>query len=500
MEWARIRKGQTVVIVALCMLALVAFVGLAVDGGSTLLQRRTMQNAADAGALAAIQVMQEGGIAVTCVNSAGNATTCHPTYLVTSHDVVAKASQFVAANAGGTTGSATPTAVVEYHLMAGAPGCASGCYQAAVDSSTQTVPDWADGVRVTASIQNPTTFARAVNISTIPVSAPAATRVYATCPVAADPGPTLPFTRFRPALEEEMLTSGNDRLHAYRFWTSTPDFNGSWKDTLSFRHYSFNNYRASGAADYNTQLLTGFDTRRGLPSSGGVGPNYNKTGMSGCPSGTSNCADMGRQKGDDDDLSQDLSNWIYWNWNGTIVLTSTWPSGAGVGSRTGDWAESYKPGDLGNNLASPITDLIARDGFTTPLSGAPFNLGKAVDRTVYVWGPSRSAFLAAGSSDSTVAQKWVDPVPPGHGNGGQDGQFTDITVLQRANGNYETSGNDSIDRVRFTWAYKFRFYAALQSNNSAVYGLFLAQDEPGPQPGSCTWLPGVGVYSRLSDP
>src|SRR5690242_3236256 len=76
MEWARNRKGQTVVIVALCMLALVAFVGLAVDGGSSLLQRRTMQNAADAGALAAIQVMQEGGIAVTCVNSSGTATTC----------------------------------------------------------------------------------------------------------------------------------------------------------------------------------------------------------------------------------------------------------------------------------------------------------------------------------------------------------------------------------------------------------------------------------------
>ena len=283
MKSARTRKGQTVVIVALCLLALVAFVGLAVDGGSTLLQRRTMQNAADAGALAAIQVMQEGGVAVTCVNSSGTATTCHPTYLVTSHDVVAKAGQFVAANAGGTTGSATPTALVEYHLMAGAPGCASGCYQAAVDSSTQTVPDWADGVRVTASIQNPTTFARAVNISTIPVSAPAATRCMPPARWRRIPAPPCLSTRFRPALEEEMLTSGNDRLHAYQFWTSQPDFNGSWKDTLSFRHYSFNNYRANGAADYNTQLLTGFDTRRGLPSSGGVGPNYSKNGMSGCP-------------------------------------------------------------------------------------------------------------------------------------------------------------------------------------------------------------------------
>ena len=43
------RKGQTVVIVALGLVALVALVALGVDGGSTLLQRRNMQNGADAG-------------------------------------------------------------------------------------------------------------------------------------------------------------------------------------------------------------------------------------------------------------------------------------------------------------------------------------------------------------------------------------------------------------------------------------------------------------------
>ncbi|HEX6607475.1 MAG TPA: pilus assembly protein TadG-related protein, partial [Chloroflexia bacterium] len=65
MNSRRVVKGQTVVIVALCALALLAFVGLAVDGGSTLLQRRTMQNGADAGALAAVQAMTAPGIAVS---------------------------------------------------------------------------------------------------------------------------------------------------------------------------------------------------------------------------------------------------------------------------------------------------------------------------------------------------------------------------------------------------------------------------------------------------
>src|SRR5215210_5473266 len=45
-------RGQAMVLIALCMLALVAFVGLAVDGGSLYLQRRTAQNAADGASLA----------------------------------------------------------------------------------------------------------------------------------------------------------------------------------------------------------------------------------------------------------------------------------------------------------------------------------------------------------------------------------------------------------------------------------------------------------------
>ncbi|MBN1921696.1 MAG: hypothetical protein JW892_10655 [Anaerolineae bacterium] len=45
-------EGQTLVIVALALLGLIALVALAVDGGNLMAERRHMQNAADAGALA----------------------------------------------------------------------------------------------------------------------------------------------------------------------------------------------------------------------------------------------------------------------------------------------------------------------------------------------------------------------------------------------------------------------------------------------------------------
>lgn len=53
----KVRPGQAMVIVALASLVLIAFAGLAIDGGSMYTQRRNAQNAADAAALAATAVM-----------------------------------------------------------------------------------------------------------------------------------------------------------------------------------------------------------------------------------------------------------------------------------------------------------------------------------------------------------------------------------------------------------------------------------------------------------
>lgn len=53
----RARRGQSALIVALAILALIAVVGLAVDGGSMYTERRKAQNAADSGAMAATRLL-----------------------------------------------------------------------------------------------------------------------------------------------------------------------------------------------------------------------------------------------------------------------------------------------------------------------------------------------------------------------------------------------------------------------------------------------------------
>lgn len=67
---ARSRKGQVLVVVALALVALVGIVALAVDGGHVYAERRKMQNAADAGALAGARVLcYEEGATLTQVRN-----------------------------------------------------------------------------------------------------------------------------------------------------------------------------------------------------------------------------------------------------------------------------------------------------------------------------------------------------------------------------------------------------------------------------------------------
>ncbi len=53
----RRQRGQTTILIALAMLALIGMVGLAIDGGAVYQQRRIAQNSADAAALAGTRVM-----------------------------------------------------------------------------------------------------------------------------------------------------------------------------------------------------------------------------------------------------------------------------------------------------------------------------------------------------------------------------------------------------------------------------------------------------------
>lgn len=56
-RWNNLEHGQTAVLFALMIVGLIAFVGLAVDGGNVLNERRITQNAADSGALTGVHYM-----------------------------------------------------------------------------------------------------------------------------------------------------------------------------------------------------------------------------------------------------------------------------------------------------------------------------------------------------------------------------------------------------------------------------------------------------------
>lgn len=57
LNWLRAEKGQSIILVAVVMIGLLAMAGLAIDGGNLFLQRRRAQNAADSSAMAGTRVL-----------------------------------------------------------------------------------------------------------------------------------------------------------------------------------------------------------------------------------------------------------------------------------------------------------------------------------------------------------------------------------------------------------------------------------------------------------
>ncbi|MBI3923649.1 MAG: Tad domain-containing protein, partial [Armatimonadetes bacterium] len=54
-------RGQTLVVIAFSLIVTLLFAGLAIDGSNAYQQRRRMQNAADAGAMAGARDIAKGG-------------------------------------------------------------------------------------------------------------------------------------------------------------------------------------------------------------------------------------------------------------------------------------------------------------------------------------------------------------------------------------------------------------------------------------------------------
>ncbi len=137
MELKRNREqGQTIVLVVLALVALIAMLGLAIDGGTVYLERRRMQNAADGAALAGARRLSQA----IC--------TTNPNPAVTDAEIYAVVQEFVRRNGGET---------FEAHYV-GFAGNQVVEYNPPVVVGGGVVPVGASGIAVTTTITRPTYF------------------------------------------------------------------------------------------------------------------------------------------------------------------------------------------------------------------------------------------------------------------------------------------------------------------------------------------------------
>ncbi len=141
---ARRRKsGQAMIILVICLLMVLGIAGLAADGGHIFLNKRQLQNAADAAALAAGQQLASSGVALAAPP-------------VTSNDAAPKSANGFARNNGFTTTLST------------------ACDVSSTSSFTTT---WVD----TGSCSSPSAATTVVTVHDPPVTAPDGTPVAASC-------------------------------------------------------------------------------------------------------------------------------------------------------------------------------------------------------------------------------------------------------------------------------------------------------------------------------
>lgn len=134
-------KGQSIVIIAAALIAMLALAGLAIDGGNLFLQRRNTQNAADASALAGTRQLARA----ICGDGATDAEVAH---------AVAYFAELNGVQDLGRVGAA----YVDYdENILGQVGAGS-------------IPDGATGVAVEIEHSMPTYFIRVIGIDTVDVS------------------------------------------------------------------------------------------------------------------------------------------------------------------------------------------------------------------------------------------------------------------------------------------------------------------------------------------
>jgi Flp pilus assembly protein TadG len=495
MRWGagfrRDQEGQTLVVIALAVTVLLGAVALGVDAGYGLTQRRVMQNAADAGTMAAAKMMSTS---VVAAQGPGSSTV----YVFTASKEQLWCRAFQVAQQNQSFGTSNLAVGIQFGAdvasLDAAPMYVSSCSA----STTTPVPATTRYIRVHATTNYRSLFAGVVGQPSTTAHAQARAHITGT-PVAVS-GPTWPMVRHYDAADFVNGSCGNPcdptAVQPKLFWSASGGSSlvvyGNFKAAVDFSRYSTYYPYTEGGNSNVEQLIRSTDQT-------GTHPDLSANG--------NNCSSTWDARGDHNPTSHnipcDVPNWFAYGFGGTMAVDTAWgttgqpnskalPTGQSalvhLGTRSicpaptyietpsctndllGDWVEATG-GNIGSNYSQVLADKINRDGAMTTFSNRPYPnknqpcvdpggpnesncYGKALTMLIFLWD------CAQDFNGGNWALVFDSHGSPAH--------QADCSQL----GNTGNTGD--VNRVHLFTAVPFTFYKALV-NTSSIEGFWGGQ-------------------------
>ena len=487
--------GQALIIVALAVAVLLGSLALGVDWGYGLTQRRVMQNAADAGTVAAGNLLAQSVVAVT---PSGGGPAQYG-FGANQEQVFCAANSFATANNSFAPAGGTRTTRVEYGVVANPanpatwdpPSWTASSVTACTTATSTAVNANTRFVRVRATIQYRGFVSAVVGHPTVEAAASAAARLTGTATPAN--GPTWPMVRHYDPADFTKSGCGNPcdptKATPATFWSQSDNgaVFGNFKAAVDMSRYSTYYPFTTGSSSNVAQLLTNWDQSGNHPDHA-----------------FGSCAAIWNASGNHDpannDKPCDVPNWFYYTFTGTLSLSQAWdtvatprPTGqspvvalgtravctsppaflatpsCGAGNdKLGDRVEATS-GNLGNNISQALSDRIRDFGKYNAFSSHPYPstggtctnlglpsqnncLGKAITVLIYLWD----------CGEDYNGGAWT-PVA-------KNSSTTDCSDLGNSgNKKIGTNSNGDVNRVHLFTIAPFTFYEALV-NTSSIQG------------------------------
>lgn len=497
--------GQALILVALAVAVLLGSLALGLDWGYGLTQRRVMQNGADAGTIAAANILAQSVIG----------TPSGVVFGASQEQVFCAADSYAKANNSFAPSGGARTTRVEYGVVANPANPASWdppTWTASSVTACSTATSTAVNantrfVRVRSSVQYRAFFAGVIGNPTVQCVAGAAPTA-GTCAAASaaarltgtavpQAGPTWPMIRHYNPADFTSSTCGSpcdpSAIAPTTFWSSNDNgtvYGGNFKGAVDLSRYSTYYPYSTGSPSNVGQLITQWDQSAPRPDQA----------AGGCPASWNA---MGNQDPNQHDKTCDVPNWFYYTFLGTLSLNKNWttspPAGqspvSSLGTRSicpaptylyapscpavppapvvvgadklGDRVEATG-GDIGNNYGSQLSGRIDTFGKLNVFSSRPYPqtnkpcvnpglpgenncMGKALTVLIYLWDCAEDY---NGGAWTPIAK-----------NGS-----TDCSQLGNKNNKIMgTNTNGDVMRLHLFTVAPFTFYRALV-NSSSIQG------------------------------